>query len=209
MSYRPDLVVVAGDSTGLTGRLAGLRHPGAVSSRRRDARRRLRAVPPSSGRATGHVQAADAEAAHVKSQIATIVQRRAEVRRRADLLLRARADVLLGDVLHLHRQGARPSRVAQHRRRRTLGWLRAAGTRSCRRSSSCSRTRTGCSWPTPSAAVRRRSTVAARPGWSTMTAVRKGQVVGLNDDIASRWGPRIVELLRTVETAMSKHPAGT
>ena len=50
-------------------------------------------------------------------------------------------------------------------------------------------------------------TVAARPGWSTMKAVPQGQVVGLNDDIASRWGPRIVDLLQTVETAMSKHSA--
>jgi iron complex transport system substrate-binding protein len=36
-----------------------------------------------------------------------------------------------------------------------------------------------------------------------MKAVQKGQVVGLNDDIASRWGPRIVSLLRTVQTAIA------
>ena len=52
-------------------------------------------------------------------------------------------------------------------------------------------------------------TVALRPGWSTMKAVRTGQVVGLDDDIASRWGPRIVDLLQTVETAMRKHAART
>ncbi len=40
--------------------------------------------------------------------------------------------------------------------------------------------------------------VAARAGWSTVKAVKEGQVVGLNDDIASRWGPRIVDLLQTV-----------
>jgi iron complex transport system substrate-binding protein len=48
-------------------------------------------------------------------------------------------------------------------------------------------------------------TVAARPGWSTLAAVQKAQVVALSDDIASRWGPRIVDLLQTIETAMSKH----
>jgi iron complex transport system substrate-binding protein len=48
-------------------------------------------------------------------------------------------------------------------------------------------------------------TVAARPGWSTVAAVQKGQVVALSDDIASRWGPRIVDLLQTIETALSKH----
>ena len=52
-------------------------------------------------------------------------------------------------------------------------------------------------------------TVSARAGWSTVKAVQKGQVVALNDDIASRWGPRIVNLLQTVETALEKHPAKT
>jgi iron complex transport system substrate-binding protein len=41
-------------------------------------------------------------------------------------------------------------------------------------------------------------TVAARPGWSEITAVRDGHVVPLDDDIASRWGPRVVDLLRTI-----------
>lgn len=37
--------------------------------------------------------------------------------------------------------------------------------------------------------------VSARPGWEAMRAVVGGGVVELNDDIASRWGPRIVDLL--------------
>nr|WP_306999382.1 ABC transporter substrate-binding protein [Amycolatopsis thermophila] len=41
-------------------------------------------------------------------------------------------------------------------------------------------------------------TVAARPGWNTLTAVARGHVVALDDDIASRWSPRIVDLVRTV-----------
>jgi iron complex transport system substrate-binding protein len=48
------------------------------------------------------------------------------------------------------------------------------------------------------------ATVAARPGWRSLTAVRDGGVVALNDDIASRWGPRIVALMRTVATAVGK-----
>jgi iron complex transport system substrate-binding protein len=48
------------------------------------------------------------------------------------------------------------------------------------------------------------ATVAARPGWSTLAAVRSGNVVALNDDIASRWGPRIVDLVRTVAAAVTK-----
>ena len=42
------------------------------------------------------------------------------------------------------------------------------------------------------------ATVAARPGWSTIAAVRHHRVVGVGDDIASRWGPRIVQFARAV-----------
>jgi iron complex transport system substrate-binding protein len=41
-------------------------------------------------------------------------------------------------------------------------------------------------------------TVAARDGWGRLTAVRTGGVVALDDDVASRWGPRVVDFLRTV-----------
>ncbi len=41
-------------------------------------------------------------------------------------------------------------------------------------------------------------TVAARPGWSDIVAVRHQHVFPLNDDLASRWGPRVVDLLRTI-----------
>src|ERR1022692_863630 len=42
------------------------------------------------------------------------------------------------------------------------------------------------------------STVAGRAGWAGLTAVKSKHVILLNDDIASRWGPRITNLLRTV-----------
>lgn len=45
-------------------------------------------------------------------------------------------------------------------------------------------------------------TVAARPGWDTLTAVREGHVVELDDDIASRWGPRVVDFARAVAAAL-------
>jgi iron complex transport system substrate-binding protein len=37
------------------------------------------------------------------------------------------------------------------------------------------------------------ATVAARPGWSGIKAVSRHHVVAADDDIASRWGPRIVD----------------
>lgn len=52
------------------------------------------------------------------------------------------------------------------------------------------------------------ATVAARPGWSGLTAVKDGHVIPLNDDIASRWGPRIVSLLRTVASYLNQGSSG-
>jgi iron complex transport system substrate-binding protein len=52
--------------------------------------------------------------------------------------------------------------------------------------------------------------VAQRPGWSNMKAVKNGGVVELDDDIASRWGPRIVDYVRIVAekiTALQAKPA--
>jgi iron complex transport system substrate-binding protein len=46
-------------------------------------------------------------------------------------------------------------------------------------------------------------TVAARPGWGDLTAVQTGNVVELDDDVASRWGPRIVEFLQSVSDAVA------
>jgi iron complex transport system substrate-binding protein len=46
--------------------------------------------------------------------------------------------------------------------------------------------------------------VAARPGWGEVTAVRNGDIVELDPDITSRWGPRVVDFLRTVVKATSE-----
>ncbi|MGH8871148.1 MAG: ABC transporter substrate-binding protein [Acidimicrobiia bacterium] len=52
-------------------------------------------------------------------------------------------------------------------------------------------------------------TVAARPGWDQLTAVTSGGVVPLDDDVASRWGPRIVDFLEAVVGAVLElEPAG-
>ncbi len=120
VSYRPDLVVVPGDSSGLTGRLKAFGIP-------------VLSLPPATtlaeayaeygelGRATGHVRSADAEAAHVKAQVAQIVTRSATVQRGPDVLLRARPDLLLGDIVDLRRTGAGSARAAQHRGSRPFG----------------------------------------------------------------------------------------
>jgi iron complex transport system substrate-binding protein len=47
-----------------------------------------------------------------------------------------------------------------------------------------------------------RATVATRPGWNNIAAVKTGIVVPVNDSIASEWGPRIVLFLKAVASAV-------
>ena len=49
---------------------------------------------------------------------------------------------------------------------------------------------------------------AARPGFDVLSAVRNDRVVELDDDVASRWGPRVVELLRRIVEATATVPVG-
>lgn len=46
-------------------------------------------------------------------------------------------------------------------------------------------------------------TVVERPGWDQISAVQQGNVIELDDDIASRWGPRVVDFLRVVADAVA------
>jgi iron complex transport system substrate-binding protein len=49
------------------------------------------------------------------------------------------------------------------------------------------------------------ATVAGRPGWSGIAAVVHNRVVGVDDDIASRWGPRIVQFAAAVAKIARPH----
>jgi iron complex transport system substrate-binding protein len=49
--------------------------------------------------------------------------------------------------------------------------------------------------------------VARRPGWSKIAAVRSGNVLPVDDDIASRWGPRTVEFVELVADAVAEAEA--
>lgn len=48
------------------------------------------------------------------------------------------------------------------------------------------------------------TTVASRPGWDQLTAVQNGNIVELNDDIVSRWGPRLVDFLEVAGQAVAE-----
>jgi iron complex transport system substrate-binding protein len=48
------------------------------------------------------------------------------------------------------------------------------------------------------------STVAARPGWDRISAVRTGSIVRIHDSLASRWGPRLPSFFRAVSLALAR-----
>ena len=46
--------------------------------------------------------------------------------------------------------------------------------------------------------------VAKRPGWSGIPAVKNNEVIALNDDVASRWGPRLPLLVAEIAQAVEQ-----
>ena len=48
-------------------------------------------------------------------------------------------------------------------------------------------------------------TLRARDAWDTMTAIREERVTILDADIASRWGPRVVDLFRAIADGVLDH----
>jgi iron complex transport system substrate-binding protein len=203
-SYRPNLVVIDSESPAtLSGQLESVGIPTLelpAATTLNDAYRQYVAL----GEATGHRSQAAAEVTSVKSQIAQIV--RSAPRASAGqtyyyeldpMYDSATSSTFIGQVLGLlglhdiadaapgaGASGGYPQLSAEFIVQSNPDYVFLADTICC---------------------GQRARTVATRPGWSTMTAVEKGQVVGLNDDIASRWGPRIVILLRTVEQALAAH----
>jgi len=51
-------------------------------------------------------------------------------------------------------------------------------------------------------------TVSARPGWEAMSAVASGDIVELDSDVASRWGPRIVDFAQSIADGLKDYQAG-
>jgi iron complex transport system substrate-binding protein len=48
------------------------------------------------------------------------------------------------------------------------------------------------------------ATLGARPGWSSIAALHTGEVLEADDDIVSRWGPRVVDFYQLVADAVIK-----
>ena len=137
-----------------------------------------------------------------------VARRAARAPRAAHVLPRARQHALLRHVVDLHRARSTRSPASTTSPTRPMpdgavGRLPAA----VRRVPRLRPIRTSSSWPTRSAASRPPATFAARPGFASLQAVTNDHVILLDDDVASRWGPRVVDLLREVVTAVKAVPA--
>ncbi|TML15022.1 MAG: ABC transporter substrate-binding protein [Actinobacteria bacterium] len=49
--------------------------------------------------------------------------------------------------------------------------------------------------------------VGARAGWSTLKAVKTGAIIPIDEDLASRWGPRTPDLFEAIVKAINALPA--
>jgi iron complex transport system substrate-binding protein len=197
--YKPDLVVIAYDPNGLSATLRGL----GIRVLVQDAAKTLDeayAQMTVLGKVTGHAQQAARLVARMKQRIAAVV--RSGTRRARGLtvyhelepdLYSATSKTFIGRIYALFglkniadaadRDGSGyPKLSAEYVVDQSPDVIVLADIRCCGQTA---------------------QTVASRPGWSHVAAVRTGTIVRIDDSIASRWGPRIVNFVRAVGSALA------
>ncbi len=198
-SYRPDLVVIAYDPKGLSGALRTLGitvlHHNAASTIK-GAYQQIRQL----GKVTGRGAQADALVGRMQKRIATIVDRSKRVGPKSlfveldPTLYSVTSSTFIGRVAGLfglkniadaagEGSGGYPQLSAEYVISANPDVILLADTKCCGQSP---------------------KTIAARPGWSGVEAVRTGSVIRLDDSIASRWGPRLVDLVRALGSALTR-----
>jgi len=203
--YKPDLVVIAEDTKGLKAGLEKLHlkvliEPAAVTTA--DTYRQVLAL----GEATGHGDEAKKENASIKRRLAAAVK---NLPHRAkpltyyyeldNTLYSATSKTFIGSLFRLAglrniadpadkggKSGGYPQLTAEYLVTANPDLVFLADTKCCKQNA---------------------KTFAARPGFAGLHAVTAKQVVPLDDDIASRWGPRIVDLLKKIVAAVRAVPA--
>jgi iron complex transport system substrate-binding protein len=203
--YKPDLVVMSNEAPSVDRQVEALgipvlSDPAAANLKQEYAQFR------ELGHATGHVTQAKAEVAKIKGQISHIV---ASVHKPAQpetyyyeldqTFYSATSSTFIGQLLGLlglhsiadaakgaAAAGGYPQLSGEFVLKANPSYVILADTLCCAQSV---------------------ATVAVRPGWFTMSAVKNGRVLGLSDDIASRWGPRVVALLSQVAAELKAHTA--
>lgn len=204
-NYQPDLVVVSGLPAKQTAQLKALHitvldEPAATNLQ--DTYAQLATL----GMATGHQAAAAAETATMKKQIAAVLKATPKPAAGTKYYYEldqtyysVTSSTFIGRVLGLlglssiadaakgaASSGGYPQLSSEYIVKADPAYVFLADTKCCKQSA---------------------ATLAKRPGWTAMSAVSSNRIVALDDDIASRWGPRIVDLLQAVGQAIQQHPA--
>jgi iron complex transport system substrate-binding protein len=198
-AFRPDLVVVAFDPKDLVSALTKLGitvlHHNAASTLK-GAYQQIRQL----GKVTGRGPQADALVGRMQTRIAKIVDRSKQVGPKSlfveldPTLYSVTSSTFIGRVAALFGlrniadaagagSGGYPQLSAEYVISANPDVILLADTKCCGQSP---------------------KTIAARPGWSGIEAVRTGSVIRLDDSIASRWGPRLVDLVRALGTALTR-----
>jgi iron complex transport system substrate-binding protein len=190
--YRPDLVVVSGDTNDV---VAGLRKLGIRALVQKAAKDLAGAYAQIKqlGAVTGHKKDAAALVARMRKRIARTVasvpKRGLSVYHELDpTYYSATSKTFIGRIYRLF--GLRniadaadssatgyPQLSPEYIVSSNPGLIVLADTRCCGQSA---------------------ATVASRPGWGGIAAVRNHRVVGIDDSVASRWGPRVVNYVESV-----------
>jgi len=193
--YKPDLVIVSYDPASFRAQMAKLRIPVIY-----DPAAPTLAVAYAQyirlGRATGHLQGALKEVKYLKSRITSIVSSTPQATPGTTYYweldptyysvtsstFMGQLMSLLGlksiaDAVGVNSNGGYPQLNSEFILQANPTYIFLADSKCCQASA---------------------QTVTARPGWSTMTAVANNRILTLDDDVASRWGPRIVTLLQQV-----------
>jgi cobalamin transport system substrate-binding protein len=193
-AYKPDLVVASFDSNGLFAALAKLHIPALLETPAPNLAGEYAQID-ALGKATGHTVQATALVAKLRREIASIV---ASVPKSSPQLsvyeelstdyYTATSKTFIGQVFKLF--GLK--NIADPADKSGSGYPKLSGEYIIASDPSLIvLADTKCCGQTA-------AKVAARPGWNTIAAVKDGGVVGVSDDVASRWGPRIVDFMRSV-----------
>jgi iron complex transport system substrate-binding protein len=204
LKYNPGLVVASEDANGMVAALKKVGVPVLIepaASTLNDAYAQIDQL----GRATGHLSAAESTVATMKSEIATAVKQAGSDHSNLSYYWEldptyysAASSTFIGQIAGLFglkdiadkvdkaADGGYPQLSSEYIVQSSPSIIFLADTVCCGASA---------------------TSVAARPGWSGVEAVKVDDVVGLNDDIASRWGPRLPQLVDEIAAAVEKAPA--
>jgi iron complex transport system substrate-binding protein len=204
-AYKPDLVVIANNISGITAKLQSLSVPVLTLPAAVNLQQEY-AEFDQLGMATGHLPQAQQEVARLKAAVSKIVA--AEPKRTTPLTYyyevstdpyySATSSTFIGSVLSL--LGMKSIADAAKGAAAAGGYPTLSSEFILKSNPDyIILTDTG-----PTAGGQSAATVSHRPGWSVLTAVKDKDIISLNADVASRWGPRVVQMLQDVAKALAQ-----